>query len=239
MSTENPNQQVDNQAATVNLTKDEKSKAKKESTPIFKEKVCLSFSFTAIAIAILNSSGLLTELPRLMTVAFKEQPAGTLFIAFVLSVFATIILSNFMPKKISVLGRTPIFIFATFCFIKGWNGAIEKFGANGGTNMIWIVLATAILGFCVAYHNESESEVAPSLSARIEWGVWVMICANIATLVLTTMIAGAFIGSIKDNVEAKIEQEVREQELMYYLWDACPLVKSAEYCDALKIVTAR
>jgi uncharacterized membrane protein len=245
MSTENQNEDERTQEVSIEAaqgTNVAAEKTEKEHIPMpFKQKVCLSISFLGVAIAIMNISGLLTELPTLLALALKEQPVGLLFITAALTALTTIIISSFVPRKIDVLGRAPAFLFIAFWLNYVWGLLIENYSTSvSHTGVVWVVVATAILGFCVAYHDKGSAENPnPSLSGRIEYGLWMMVIANIFAFVLSMMIVVGFIGSIKDNVQSKIDNEVDRHRLLDQLYGICHVVQPTEYCDAFKIVTSQ
>jgi len=204
-----------------------------------KEGFCLNLSMIVVVLAVLNASGLIAGLPSFLTVAVKEQPFGTFLIGLFLSVFIAFLLSDIMPRQVAVAARLPVFAFGTFWLYMAWNSLIDVNGSTvTTTNVTLILIATMLLGFCLSYHASFAGKT-PTVSQYIETFVWAIIVANVVAFLVTLVIAVAFMGNVKGRIAAKVHSEVDMQEKLEYIWGACPMVESKEFCDALKIVTSR
>jgi heme/copper-type cytochrome/quinol oxidase subunit 2 len=147
-------------------------------------------------------------------------------------------LSSFRPRQIDVLGRLPAFVVGGFWLNTAWAGMIKNYPATlGDTSAVWVLIATLILGFCVSYHWKDEKEKITA-SSRVEVFAWTTLIANVVALFLTFFITAAFIGNVKDGIEAKIDAVVERHDRLNYIFSGCPIVKSREYCDALKVITS-
>lgn len=243
MSTENSTEEAVKPSSDATAKATESTTSEKAEKPLppmpFKEKLCLNVSIMAIIFAVLHVTGLIGGLPAFLAVAIKEQPEATFFATLCASVIFTFVLSCFMPSKIDVLGRLPLFVFAAFWLNTGWGRLIEGYPATlKDTSAVWVLIATMILGFCVSYHENGSEKQKMTVSGRIEIFAWTTIGANVLAFLLTLLITAVFIGSVKGSLEAKIDAEVTFHQRLNDTFFACPEVKSKKYCDALKIVTS-
>lgn len=189
----------------------EKQTEKIVSTVTTQEKICVGVSISAIILAILNSIGLITGLPEFLATALKVEPFVTFCLMGVFVTVLTGVLVGFVPNKFQAFAWLPAAAFGALLLNEGWQKLIENHEPTvTGSNVVFICIATMMLGFCLAYHATLSGK-RPTLSERTLIFMGFTFVANIAALAIT-ICAATLVGKVNEGHRDRIAlQESRER----------------------------